>query len=242
MPFHKALYELLPPADEIRKSHEPSLKIMKDADGFYALVQDIAAKYGDRAYGLAEEAFQQLGLEYDPAELRTAGKIRRVGYAFDGPNIYDVTVRVFEPAMTAGVVRVYRNVIRNLSREALMDQESFTKSILADPACDPEGLLVATGLDGAALGFVHCWTDGKGAGSLELLAFYPGLMHAHVGTVLIEQARRYFSAKRVTRIEPFGGKLKYPFYTRSMDFRSGFKQQLGYIDRALQALARAGMC
>ncbi len=225
MPLHQTLSQNLPPADEIRQGNAAFLQHAKDADGYYYFIQEIAARYGERAFDLAEELFRDMGLSFDPAALRT-GRIRMVGYACDGDNIYDVRVRPYQPAMAASLARLYNHEIRKLDRAALTDSAFFD-------AIDPIGLFVAFNPGGQALGFVHC-TVQDGAGSLDALIFLPGRIHEIVSEKLLEQARTYFQEQDVTRFESLRSVSAYPFYKLGGDLPAAIQERLPHIYAALQ--------
>ncbi len=228
MPFHKELFKDLPPEDDVRRSFEGLRKDAREADGFYALVQDIAAKFGDKAYELAEAVFQEHGMKYDALDLRTPGKIRRVGYGFDGGNMHALRVKAFERPMLEGVVRCYRNIFRRLSPDMLMTAESFEQRILSGASHRPDGLLIASNPLGMTLGFVHCCAEGA-TGSVEAFAFYPGRMHEQVAPTLLVSAAAFFQRERASSVRVFEGRLKYPFH--GADLRAG----LPYLASALAA-------
>lgn len=129
MALHKELFTDLPPAEEMRRDVAGNLAQKYEADGFYILVQYIAEKYGDRAYSLAEEVFQEMGLEYDVQALRTPDRVRRIDYNFTGSNIYNLTVKPFAPEMAGELVRLYNEQIRKISYAALITQADFMEHI-----------------------------------------------------------------------------------------------------------------
>jgi len=229
MTLHRTLSQDLPPAEELRKGNAAFQRTVKDADGYYYFVQEIAARYGDRAYDLAEEVFREMGMNFDPVALRTPGKVRMIGYACDGANIYDIDVRPYQPEMAASLARLYNTEIHKLSRADLTDAAFFQQQV------DSTGLFVAFNPNGQALGFVHCAAK-EGLGSLEALIFLPGRIHAAVGEKLVEQARAYFEEKGVTRVETLRGRSAYPFYKLEGDLHAAFRERLPHISTALERI------
>ena len=172
MALHRELFTKLAPAEEIRRGNRDFLNNEMEADGFYIIVQDIARKYGDRAYEIAEKVFAENGMSYDPKELRTPGAVRRVGYVFEGANVYNIKVADYKPEMIKDLLWLYNREIRNVSRECFMDEESF-KQRIASGKEEVEGLFLAYNEGRQRVGFIHCHIGDNGEGSVEAM-FFPG--------------------------------------------------------------------
>jgi hypothetical protein len=226
MSLHKTLSEDLPPAEEIRKSNAAFLQTVKDADGYYYFVQEIAGRYGDRAYDLAEEVFREMGLNFDPAMLRTPGKVRKVGYACEGANIYDIDVRSYVPQMAETMARFYNNVMRKLSPAVLIDAGFFHQQI------DHPSLFGAFNPNDQMVGFVDCAIQER-VGSIEVLVFMPGTIHQIAARRLLEQAKTYFNKQKVNRIEALCGWIPYPFYKLEGNLKNAIRECLPHIFAAL---------
>jgi len=234
MAIHRELFSDLPPAEQMLAMYAEAFKTAKNADGYYVLVQYIAEEYGEKAYELAEEVFREMGLKYDPAALRKHDTVRRTGYNMEGPNIYDVHVKPFDPAMAEDVVRLYNAQIRLLSRQAIMDQRYFQEKILPNFS---KGMLVACDGGGQVVGFVHCWIEPDGEGSVEALIFSHGRIYDPASKVLVEEAKTYFAEKDVRQVKALQGKVPYPFYQAVPgDMRQTFADKLPHIERALREI------
>ena len=232
MSLHRELFKDLPPAEELLKNYKNFLDTARDADGYYYLVQEIAEKYGELAYELAEEVFEASDMKYDPVLLRTRGVVRRSDYAFDGINVYDIRVRRYEPGMERDIVRLYNREIRKISWDALMDEDYFLRNIAGK--FDTEGLFAAYNQNDKAVGYVHCCSDISGS-SIEALFFLPGRIHECVGKILLESAKKYFAAKGESHIRTLTGRIDYPFYTEIKADRMGeFQSKLGHITDRLK--------
>jgi hypothetical protein len=240
MGFHKELYSDLPPADELREKYASFLASAKQADGYYDLVQQIAHVYGDRAYEIAAEVFEEEGMEFDPVALRTPNTVRRVGYAFDGINIYDLDVRPFQLGAVPDVLRIYNRLVRELSPMALLDQSSFMERIWDNGRLLKDGFFLVYNRDDNILGFVHCCIDRSGdsqIGSVEALFFLPGRAHVHVGGCLIGQAREYFRINGIEVQSALQHRRDYPFYqVTGTNAARAFSRKLGHIYETLQRL------
>ncbi len=200
MPLHKELFTDLPPAEQMRKDIARSLSFKYNADGYYILVQYIAEKYGEQAYALAEEVFKEMGLEYDPQALRTPDKVRRIDYNFEGQNIYNITVKPFEPGMAGEVARLYNEQIRKVSYDALISPADFLERIAGAGQ-----LLVACNEGGQPVGFVHCTSD-----SVAMLIYSHGRIYDPVRKALVAAAKTGFAGKVPALLS---GAIAYPFYT-----------------------------
>ncbi len=206
MELHRELFNDLPPAEAMRKMYAGAFKQWRNADGFYILVQYIAEQYGETAYELAEEVFNEMGLEYDPAALRAPDRVRRTGYNFEGMNIYNIQVKGYAPEMAKELARLYNEQIRRVSYAALIEPDDFDGRIQ-----DKAGLLVACNEAGQPVGFVHCQVEG-GQGSLEMLIFSHGRVYDPVRRALVDAAKAYFAAEGVKTVSAFQGKAGYPYY------------------------------
>lgn len=230
MPIHKELFVDLPSAEILEKMYATAFSQWKNADGYYNLVQEIAEKYGESAYSLAEEAFKEMGLDFNPLALRAVDTVRRVGYNFEGSNIYNITVKPFTEEMTAEVVRLYNEQIRHLSYEALIDAETFRESIA------PHGqLLVACDENGQPVGFVHCWLE-QGVGSVEALIFGAGRLYRPVAQKLVAAAKAYFQSHQTHSIKPLSAHVQYPFYRVLQGQLPGAFAQLPHIQAGLSEI------
>jgi len=206
MALHKELFVDLPSAEALEKMFAAAFAQWRNADGYYYLVQQIAAIYGEKAYELAEEAFKETGLEFNPVALRRIDTVRRIGYNFEGSNIYNITVKPFIAEMASEVVRLYNEQIRHLSYEALIDVETFISEIA------PLGhLLVACDENGLPVGFVHCMIE-EGAGSVEALIFGAGQLYHPVAEKLTAAAKAYFQSHQAQPVTALSGRVRYPFY------------------------------
>ena len=212
MALHKALLEPLPPADVVEASYAGLHETLKDADGFYILAQYIAEQYGEKAYDIAEKVFSEMGMRYDPQLLRTPDGVRRVGYGFDGINVYNVAVRPYAPADLPDVVRIYNNVYRTLSDDCLMDAGYFHEKIAGSLNGPGDGLLVAKNEAGTPVGFIHCSVDAPlKKGFIEAMCYYGGRIHAVTGRELAEAAVRFFRDGGALSVALPGETSAYPF-------------------------------
>ena len=237
MALHRELFNDLPPAGELLRAYDQFFKTAQDADGYYVLVQHIAEKYGDQAYALAEQVFEEFGLKYDPAELRTPCLVRRTGYNFEGQNVYHILIKEYEPAMANDLARLYNREIRLLSRAAVVEPEFFVKLLQSEQ--DHQGFYVACNEAGQPVGFVHCKVDEvEQQGSLEALIFSSGRIYAPVASKLISTARDYFAYCRVSRVTLLAGKAPYPFYRVVQgDLLAQVAEKLSHIHSALVEIA-----
>ncbi len=218
MALHKELFTDLPPAEEMRRDLAGNLAQKYEADGFYILVQYIAEKYGDQAYSLAEEVFQEIGLKYDAQALRTPDLVRRIDYNFTGSNIYNLTVKPFAPEMAGELVRLYNEQIRKISYAALITQADFLEHIAGVGR-----LLVACNEGGQPVGFIHCIPD-----SVEMLVYSHGRIYELVRRALVAAAKEYFSGQTPGLLT---GQIPYPFYTAVPE------NQLSVIEKDLAHVA-----
>jgi hypothetical protein len=238
MELHRELFNNLPPAEILRKQYAGALAQELNADGYYVLVQYIAEQYGDQAYEIAEEVFKKMGLTFDPADLRTPDLVRRVGYNFEGINIYVIQVRPYAAGMAKELVRLYNQQLRKLGRAALVDEAYFKECIAAEEG----GLLVACNEAGQPVGFVHCRVEGEGgatarSGSVEALVFSHGRIYDPVRKALVQSARDFFAARGVKTIQVFTGKIAYPFNAAVPEpRRDAFEQRLAHIAQALKEI------
>ncbi len=212
MTLHRELFKDLPSAETLRKDYAGALAEERNADGYYVFVQEIAEKYGDQAYELAEEVFREMGMVWDPALLRAPESVRRAGYNNEGANIYNVQVKPFAPEMTGEVIRLYNEQIRKVSYDALMDEDYFNRCIRGAGR-----LLVALNESGQPVGFVHCLVDGgqgSGAqGSVEMLIYSHGRIYHPVQKELVKAAREFFAQAGVKEVKALAGRVLYPFYS-----------------------------
>jgi hypothetical protein len=239
MTLHKALFENIPPASKLMKQYGPFIRSAHEADGYYYLVQEIAGKYGPKAYKLAEQVFREMGMSYDRKKLETPGGVRRVGYAFDGINVYDIEIRRFRPEMSEDVVWLYNREIRSVSDKLFLDKETLLKKIVGSMQPEKQGLFIAYNKASQRLGFVHCCIHPEmpRTGSVEALFYLPGQIHAHVGERLIKTARTFFKAYGIRKVYILSGAIPYPFYRTSPDtLIKGFRSKLNHIYRQLQAI------
>jgi hypothetical protein len=240
MALHKALFEDIPPAAVLLKRYRPFVKSARQADGYYHLVQAIARRYGARAYRLAERVFKETGMQYNPAALRAPGTIRRVGYAFDGINIYDVDVRPYVRGREADLVWLHNREVRLWSRRALVDRSSLAQKILTPARRNHDGIFIAYNKNGQRLGFIHCAVDKTNrTGSVEALFFLTGEIHQHVAQRLVVQARKFFKQQRVIKILAMPGWRAYPCHRvlRGAVLRT-VKKQSPHISLVLRELVR----
>jgi hypothetical protein len=219
MTLHKELFTDLPPAEEMRREVAGNLAQKYEADGFYILAQYIAEKYGDLAYNLAEEVFNEMGLKYDAQALRTPDQVRRIDYNFAGPNIYNLQVKVFTPEMAGEVVRLYNEQIRMISYAALLTGKDFLAHLAGAGT-----LLVACREGGQPVGFVHCTHA-----SVEMLIFSHGRIYEPVRKALVAAAKAHFSGRTPALLT---GQIPYPFYTAVA------KNQLAAMGKSLAHIAR----
>jgi hypothetical protein len=228
MGLHRELFTDLPPAEDLRKMFAGSFAQWNNADGFYILVQYIAEQYGDRAYELAEEVFKEMGLDYDPAVLRTPDAVRRIDYNFAGSNIYDLQVKAFSPDMTAEIVRLYNEQIRKVSYEALMDGAYFAEHIQGRGV-----LLAACSQGGQPIGFVHCLEE-DGRTSVEMLIVSHGRIYDAARKALVKAAREFCAGRS---LELLTGRIAYPFYAAVPSQReAALEKSSPQIVRALQEI------
>jgi len=199
MSLHRELFTDLPPAEEMRRAIAGNLAQKYNADGYYILVQYIAEKYGDQAYQLAEEAFKEMGLQYDPQALRMPDQVRRIDYNFAGSNIYNLQVKPFTPEMAREVVRLYNEQIRKISNAALVTQEDFLEHIAG-----VGHLLVACRQGGQPVGFIHCTTT-----SVEMLIYSHGRIYEPVRKALVATAKEYLAGLTPGLLT---GQIPYRFY------------------------------
>ena len=224
MPLHKELFTDLPPAEQMRRDIAGNLAQKYNADGFYILAQLIAEKYGDQAYTLAEEVFNEMGLEYDALALRTPDLVRRIDYNFAGSNIYNLEVKAFAPEMAAEVVRLYNEQIRKISYAALTTQEDFLEHIAGLGT-----LLVACREGGQPVGFVHCTPA-----SVEMLVYLHGRIYGPVRKALVAAAQAYFSGRAPALLT---GQIPYPFYTAVIENRlAAVEKNLAHIAGGLKEI------
>lgn len=200
MALHHELFTDLPPVEEMRRMFAGALAQKDNADGYYILVQYIAEKYGEQAYTLAEEVFKEMGLNFDPHDLRTPDLVRRIDYNFAGSNIYNLQVKPFAPEMAGEVVRLYNEQIRKVSYAALLEPVNFLEHIAGVGR-----LLVAYNESGQPVGFIHCTPA-----SVEMLIYSHGRIYEPVRKVLVAAAREYFAGQTPGLLT---GKIPYPFYT-----------------------------
>ena len=229
MTMHKELFNDLPAAAQLRDKYRGLLESAHDADAYYALVQDIAASCGDRAYEIAEGAFADNQMDCDPAAMRTPGKVRRVGYAMEGINVYEVDVKAFESSMIEALRRLHNREMRKASREAMMTSEELAGCLTADDASASDFVAVAFNKSGQALGFVHCRPLDGGMGSIEALVFLPGRIHEHVGVHLRNAAVEFFKGHNITEVQPLGGTTGYALYRATFDPLATVKSHLPHI-------------
>ena len=231
MALHRELFKDLPPVEELRKDYARALAQKNNADGFYNLVQLIAEKYGEGAFALAEEIFKEMGLDFDPADLHTPDLVRRIGYNFEGINIYAIQVKAYAPEVAAELVRLYNEQIRRISYTALSDAASFAADIAGKGS-----LLVACQEGGQPVGFVHCLVE-DGQGSVEMLIFGSGRIYDPVGKALVKAARAYFAAQGIATPVALAGMIAYPFYTVvSGKQMEAFEQHLAHIAGAIREI------
>ncbi len=224
MPLHRELFTDLPPAGKMRADIAGNLAQKYNADGFYILAQLVAEKYGDQAYTLAEEVFQEMGLQYDAQALRTPDLVRRIDYNFAGSNIYNLQVKAFSPEMAAEVVRLYNEQIRKISYAALITRADFLEQIAGAGT-----LLVACREGGQPVGFVHCTPA-----SVEMLVYSHGRIYAPVRKVLVAAAKAYFSGRTPALLT---GQIPYPFYTAVPENQlAAFEKNLAHIAGGLQEI------
>jgi hypothetical protein len=218
MALHKELFTDLPPAEEMRRDLAGNLAQKYEADGFYILVQYIAEKYGDQAYSLAEEVFQEIGLKYDAQALRTPDRVRRIDYNFTGSNIYNLTVKPFALEMASELVRLYNEQIRKISYAALITLADFLEHIAGVGR-----LLVACRAGGQPVGFIHCTPT-----SIDMLIYSHGRIYDPVRRALVTAAKEYFSGQIPGLLT---GQIPYPFYTTVPE------NQLSVIEKDLTHVA-----
>lgn len=237
MALHRELFTKLAPAEEIRRGNRDFLNNEMEADGFYIIVQDIARKYGDRAYEIAEKVFAENGMSYDPKELRTPGAVRRVGYVFEGANVYNIKVADYKPEMIKDLLWLYNREIRNVSRECFMDEESF-KQRIASGKEEVEGLFLAYNEGRQRVGFIHCHIGDNGEGSVEAMFFLAGRIHRPVEDALAARARDFFAARGVKKVSLLAGCTQYPFYGKGYgNVPEVFKDKLPHVYHALQRIS-----
>jgi hypothetical protein len=227
--LHRELLNDLPSAAKLKAGYSNLLESVRNADGYYALVQDIAAACGEKAYEIAEKAFAADGMEFDPQALRTPGKVRRVGYAMDGINVYEVDVNPYESSMIEAVRRLHNREMRKVSREAIMTSESLGGCLTTEDASSDDFVGVAFNRSRQALGFVHCRSLSGGQGSLEALVYLPGRIHEHVGVRLRDAAVGFFKDRNISEVQPLGGTAGYPFYRATADPLGTVKAHLPHI-------------
>ena len=239
MQLHGELYNDLPPAEQIREMHCSETREMRNAEGYYSLVQDIAEKYGEKAYTLAEEVFKKNGMYYSPEKLRMPGTIRNVSYTCIGANIYALEIRECTPEMVRRLKAIYNCEMRKIAKDALIDESFFTETASGPQALKyPGEILVAFNGHNIPLGFVHCASkaDGYSHDSVEALFFAEGRLHTHVGTALAEAAVNYFKQRGAADIGVFKGCVPYPFYEKvDGGLLQQFKEKLNHIYRCLEA-------
>lgn len=237
MALHKELFNDLPAAEEIMNKNENFFKNIKNADGYYELIQRISAKYGDKAYDLAEKVFDELGMEYDHKELRTSGKVRKVDYMFEGINVYDITVKEYDKDMIKDLIWLYNREIRKISREYLIDEAYFTSNITDVSVKNNEGLFVAYNQAGKRTGYIHCIINNDGSGCCDALFFLPGDIHLPTANSLVKRAEEFFKLKGAKKIDILKGNIKYPFYAGSADKAiTEIKNKLPHIYKVLEEL------
>jgi hypothetical protein len=234
MAYHRELYKDLPPAEELLKGYSGFLSAVKDADGYYIIVQYIAEKYGDKAYELAEEVFCEMGMKYDRDEMRRTDGTRRVGYAFDGPNVYNIDVRKFEKGMEKDLLRVYNAQARLLSEHILMDEDYLHRYIINPFGTSSGGLFLAYNEANHLMGFIHCCLLGEGEGSVEALFFYNGRIFEAAARKLIAISESYFKENNITRVRQLNGHIRYPFYEMpGKAIHAAFENKLPHIFKYL---------
>lgn len=230
MAIHRELFKDLMPAEDIKKKYDDFFRNAKQADGYYVIVQDIAERYGEKAYELAEQVFTEYGMTYEPTEMRKPGNVRRVGYAFDGINVYDIDIKPYVTGMEKDILWLYNREIRKISFDLLMTEEYFHKTILGNNRQNLEGLFVAYNKSGQRVGFIHCLEDECLTGSIEALFFLPGRIHTCVGQKLLIKAKEFFKAKNISKYNILSGCTNYPFYRLSGEaLKKEFHHSLGHI-------------
>ena len=202
MPFHRALHQPLGSPEETAAMYAGFHKELMNADGYYALVQEIAEVYGEKAYDIAAEVFAAEGMDFSIDDMKKLWSVRRVDYTYTGNNVYDIRVKRAERA--ADLIWLYNREIRLLSRDLLMDNAS-AESLIGD-----EGLFMAY-CGGRRTGFVHCAVR-DGVGSVDAFIRLPGAIHYPTEKCLIAAADGFFTEKNATSVRPLMGCADYPHF------------------------------
>jgi len=235
MALHRELSTKLRLADQIRESNKDFLENENNADGFYFLVQDIVAKYGDSAFDIAEELFRQENMVFDSAELRKSGSVNRIGYVFEGININDIVIEKYNEQMVKDILWLFNNQVRLISKELIMKEDELLQ-IYSENLDREDGIFVAYNVGRQRVGFVHCMATKDGEGSIEALFFLSGRFHTHVGNKLIEKAKEYFISKNVSQISVLENKVGY--YKNMSQIKNIFQQKLPHIYSLLGSISQ----